>query len=124
MTSDTTRDIGFAAEKLAQRYLEQQGLVYVTHHYQCALGEIDLIMQEQDLLIFVEVRLRKNKEYGSGVETVTRPKQRKIINTALHYLQSHNLYDKIACRIDIVDISFHNTENHLEWFKNAILERW
>lgn len=122
-----TLALGAAAEQQAEHYLHQQGLVTRARNYRCKLGEIDLIMlhtthspgQARPTLVFVEVRLRTNKRFAPAVETVDYRKQRKIIKTAQHYLQQHNLYDKIPCRFDVVALDHTGSAPHIQWIPNA-----
>ncbi len=114
----TPKRIGDAAEVRARRYLEQQGLQYVTHHYQCRLGEIDLIMTDQDNMVFVEVRYRQKTHFSHPVETIDRRKQKKIIKTAQFYLQWRRLYEKIPCRFDVVCLTG-DQANSIEWIQHA-----
>ena len=80
---------GQYAEQLACDHLEKEGLRLVQKNYHCPMGEIDLIMKDKEMLVFVEVRYRKNTQYGSGAESVNGPKQKKLLSTAMHYLQRH-----------------------------------
>ncbi len=116
------RSIGKESENFARRYLEKRGLVFVAANYLCKRGEIDLIMREQGVLVFVEVRFRKNADYGDGAETVTMSKQRKLIRAANHYLLEQKLYGKIDCRFDI--IAFAGEDDTVNWLKNAFWEKW
>ena len=120
----TTRDIGFAAEQEACEFLKAHGLMFIAQNYQCKMGEIDLIMKDKDALVFVEVRKRSQADFGSGAETITRHKQRCIIKTALFYLLETQQYDACPMRIDVIDICLRENNNHVEWLKNAILEKW
>ena len=78
---------GKAAEESAKKFLKKQGLKFITSNYRTRYGEIDLIMQQQDTLVFIEVRLRNNPHYGTGADSVTLPKQERIIHAARQYLQ-------------------------------------
>lgn len=109
---------GSQAEYEVSEYLQQQGLQPVTHNYSCKAGEIDLIMRDQETLVFVEVRYRKLSGYGDGAESVTKSKQRKIIRAAKYYLLTHNLFDKVPCRFDVVAKS-DNPAQPLQWIKDA-----
>ena len=91
---------GLAAEKLAATFLANQGLKLVMQNYHCRFGEIDLIMTDARTLVFIEVRLRSNKQFGSAAASITLQKQQKLILTAQHYLQQHG--DKRACRFDVL----------------------
>lgn len=110
---------GEQAEKLACSYLVQQGLRLVSRNYRCRLGEIDLIMQDKNYLVFIEVRYRKHNAFGSPSETVTYAKQQKIIKAARLYLQANKRYSSHACRFDVIAITKHNNDFKLEWIKDA-----
>lgn len=115
----TSQSIGNRAESRAQQYLEQQGFITLTKNYRCKLGEIDLVMKDGNTLVFVEVRLRSNRKFASALESVNYSKQQKLTRAALHFLQSHRLYDKVACRFDVVALDNTGNAPHLSWVKNA-----
>ena len=82
------------------------------------MGEIDIIMQHNDALVFVEVRYRCRKDYGSALESVTRAKQTKLIKTALLYLQRHQHWQHFPMRFDVVGFDGdNNAVSH--WVKSA-----
>lgn len=107
---------GLAAEKIAETYLIANGLKVVARNYHCRFGEIDLIMQSASTLVFVEVRLRKNKHFGSAADSITHLKQQKLLLTAQHYLQQHG---EQTCRFDVVLLS-NGLNSQPEWIQNAI----
>ncbi len=79
-------------------------------------GEIDLIVIDPpDTLVFVEVRYRRNTERGTGAESVTPDKIKKLTRTAQQYLVLHPEFRHTPCRIDVISMS-----NEIVWFKNAI----
>ena len=117
-TPPTTGVIGADAEELACRFLLQQGLKLIERNFQVAQGEVDLIMRDQDILAFIEVRFRKHTQFGSGADTVTRSKQAKLIKTALRYLQAHPKLAKLPARFDVISISA-GAEPDIEWIKDA-----
>ena len=106
---------GGQAEQLAAAYLNQQGLKLVTSNYQCRFGEIDLVMREGKTLVFVEVRLRSNADFGGAAMSITTSKQQRLARTAEHYLQQ---YGESACRFDAILMSEMDMGN-IEWIKNA-----
>lgn len=91
---------GQFAEHKACQYLQQQGLTLIEKNYRCRNGEIDLVMQDKDQLVFVEVRYRKNEDYGTAIDTVDQNKVKKLILTAHHYLTRHQL--DVPTRFDVV----------------------
>ena len=107
---------GNQAEALACSYLQKQGLRLIERNYRIKSGEIDLIMQDKGVRVFIEVRCRFNPNYGSGIETVTALKRRRIVSATKHYLLEHNLYDKIDCRFDVIGI---DAAQRITWIPNA-----
>ena len=115
-----TQTTGQAAEDFACRYLIQQGLRLITRNFTCRTGEIDLIMQDKTHLVFIEVRFRNTNLFGGSLASVTSHKQKKLLKTALFYLQHNNLIDKVAGRFDVIAIKGLPLESkNLEWIKNA-----
>lgn len=106
-------------EQLARQYLEQQGLTFIAanQHFKC--GELDLIMQDGDTVVFVEVRQRKNAQFGSAVESVDWRKQQRWQDAANLWLseQGKSLEDA-DCRFDLV--AFGANENELTWLENFL----
>ena len=78
--------IGSEAERFARTFLEQQGLTFVMQNYRCRTGEIDLIMQEYDELVFVEVKYRSKSQHGSAIEFFHASKKRKFESAVMHYM--------------------------------------
>jgi putative endonuclease len=105
---------GEAAERCAHQFLVKQGLELVCRNYRCRSGELDLIMLDQQTLVFIEVRFRKNDKYGSAVETITAAKQSRIIAAAQYYLATRQT-DR-PMRFDVVAIS---GDGRIDWIKNA-----
>lgn len=106
---------GQIAEQIASDYLRAKGLRLITSNYRSRFGEIDLIMQEDKTLVFIEVRLRKNKLFGGAEESITASKQHKIVITAEYYLQQ---YGSQACRFDAILMDKEDV-NSITWIKNA-----
>jgi len=107
--------IGQKAEDQACVYLQRQGLRLLQKNYRSYHGEIDLIMQDRHDVVFVEVRSRNRIDYGNALESINKNKRRKIIKTALRFLQEKHLLDKVNCRFDVIAMGSGN----LTWIKNA-----
>lgn len=107
---------GQAAEEKALNYLQRSGLQLLARNYRCKNGEIDLIMQQDNTLVFIEVRYRQSSRFGSAAESVTSSKQRKLLLTANHYLQKNGM-DR-PCRFDVVGVGGKN-QTEIEWIQNA-----
>jgi len=119
----TSKKIGQTIENLVCNHLINQGLKLIVKNFQSKCGEIDLIMRDDKILVFVEVRHRRLNDYGGGAATVDRHKQLKIIKTANFYLQKHKLYDKVLCRFDVVATSGKDGDQ-IEWIKDAFWAKW
>ena len=111
----TAYETGKRYEQLALNHLKKQGLNTLCRNYRCRRGEIDLIMQDQQTIVFVEVRYRRYHYFGSALESIDRKKQQHIIASANHFLLKKRRTLLTACRFDI--ISCNQTEIH--WIKNA-----
>lgn len=118
----STRTTGLRAEDQVLSFLIKQGLKPVTRNYNCRVGELDLVMWDGETLVFIEVRYRKNRHYGSAVETVDYRKQRKLARTALHFLQTRHDSRWPPCRFDVIGVDPADnqaTSLHFDWIKNA-----
>jgi putative endonuclease len=107
---------GAQAEQLAAQYLQQHGLSLVEQNYRGRFGEIDLIMQDGTTLVFIEVRLRRNDNFGGAAASIDVRKQQRIVSTAQQYLSG--LARIPACRFDVVlmdDIE----QRKMHWLRNA-----
>ena len=111
----TRNERGRWAEDLAAEHLTTDGLEPVQRNYRCKWGEIDLIMRDQQTLVFVEVRFRNRGDYGSGAESVDARKQHKLISSAEHFLQAHSNLQDTPCRFDVVSVS----PEDVRWIKDA-----
>jgi len=99
-----TQTSGDAGEAIALEYLQQQGLTLITRNYRCRRGEIDLIMQHHESIVFIEVRYRRNNRFGGAHASVDRRKQDKLIVSALHYLQENRRAARQPARFDVIAI--------------------
>ena len=114
---------GDAAETIALKYLQQQGLTLITRNYRCRRGEIDLIMQHHDSIVFIEVRYRRNRQFGGAQASVDRRKQDKLIVSALHYLQENRQAARQPARFDVIAIHAKTQEaaqsDNIQWIQDA-----
>lgn len=105
---------GREAEERACALLQRRGLRLVERNFRCRLGEVDLIMADGATLVFVEVRYRGHRGFGSGAESVDARKRRRIITAALTYLQRTGAHDR-PCRFDVISVR----GEALQWTRNA-----
>jgi putative endonuclease len=114
------RHKGAELELLAADYLTRQGLQLVQCNYHCRLGEIDLIMRDKGVLVFIEVRFRTRSDFVCPLTSINHRKQQKLLRTAAVYLKQHQLTDKVPCRLDVVGITNDQGELHFRWISDAI----
>jgi putative endonuclease len=91
--------------------------VLITKNYRARYGEIDLILKDKATIVFAEVRSRNSMVFGGAAASVTYTKQQKIIKTAMHYLLTHKLHNKMPMRFDV--IAFEGKTEELHWIKHA-----
>lgn len=111
-----TQQIGNKAEKKAYQFLKKQGLKLITRNYRRSYGEIDLIMEDKQTLVFVEVRYRSNAMI-KALDTIDHHKQRRIILTATRYLQVNPTWK--ACRFDVITFDPLVSDVEILWLKDA-----
>lgn len=110
---------GRRAERVAREFLTTRGLQPLCESYHFRGGEIDLIMRDGDTIVFVEVRYRNNADFGSGAESITARKQKRVIATAMHYLQHMESNANPPCRFDVIAVSDEMHSNDVEWIPDA-----
>lgn len=104
--------LGRLGEKKAEEYLKNQGYKILALNYKTHFGEIDIICKDKEVIVFVEVKTRKNDAFGSPAEAVNRVKQQKYFKVATEYLIKNKL-NSLECRFDVVEIS-DNKINHIK----------
>jgi len=116
---------GRQGEDLALEHLRRQGLTLVERNYNSPWGEIDLVMSDAAVLVFVEVRLRAETRYANAAETIGPRKCRRLIRTAEHYLQRHR---PAPARFDVIAITTTGgadsdprriDQHRIDWIKDA-----
>mgnify|MGYP000488701769 FL=1 len=103
-------------ERLAEDYLTAMHFTVIERNFLCKRGEIDLIMKDQDYLVFVEVRYRETQEFGGALASITAGKQKKLRRAAEYYLLKHFGNTPPPCRFDVVGIE---GQDEIMWIKNA-----
>jgi putative endonuclease len=95
--------LGKTGEDLAAAELERRGYAVLARRYRTRHGEIDIVAQDGDTLVFVEVKTRATGKCGTATEAMTPRKQRRLASMARDYLARRDL-DAVACRFDVVAI--------------------
>ena len=113
-------DIG---EALARTHLARQGYSIIESNYRSPYGEIDIVAREGECLVFVEVKSRSNRAYGSPAEAITRAKKQKLVESAQDYIQTHPGLPQMW-RIDVVLVEIQRPGDppRIELIRNAVSE--
>ncbi len=110
---------GENAEQAACDFLLAKQFKLLERNVRYPFGEIDLLMQDGQELVFVEVRFRRNQSFGGGIESVTASKRKKMANAAQAWLSSHKQWANAACRFDVIAVDWHQDEFRCDWIKSA-----
>lgn len=111
------REIGTKKEKIAVKFLVDNGYEILEQNFYASDGEIDIIAKDKDYLVFVEVKYRFNNKYGLGYESVTKKKQMTINKVAKYYMFKNNISFDSKVRFDVVSID----GNNIQIIKNAFM---
>jgi putative endonuclease len=97
------REVGILGEKIAADYIKQHGYRVRETNFRCRAGEIDIVAEKDDFLVFVEVRTRRSSSFGTPEESLTPAKMERLITLGQTYIESHP--DLPPCwRIDVVTV--------------------
>ena len=110
---------GKKGEETARVYLEQKGFRIIEQNYHSSQGEVDLIAQDKDFLVFIEVKSYSFKSFGKPLYAVTKTKKQAIIHAARTFLMTRNIKD-VNCRFDVISI-FHKRDgsDHIDHIEDA-----
>ena len=117
------KELGAKGEEIALRYLKSRGYRILERNYRIKFGEIDIIAEQGDNLVFIEVKTRSDNHFGSPFESVTKQKQKQLSKVALEYISKQGCHNRPS-RFDVVGIKFHdgskkNKDAVIELLQNA-----
>ena len=115
--------LGKRAEDAVSRHLEHLGFRICARNYRCSTGELDIIAECDDLVVFVEVRSQSSDFYSDPAITVTQPKQRRIASAAQHWLLK-NPRPNSFLRFDIAGVRVVHGELCIEVYSDAFSVPW
>ena len=101
MTKDQDRKLGSKGERLAKKHLEKKGYKLLKSNYTTTAGEIDLIMQDDQTVVFIEVKTRRDESFATAISAINYGKQKRISKTAKWFIQKNALQNR-PCRFDAV----------------------
>ncbi|HEY0180292.1 MAG TPA: YraN family protein [Dokdonella sp.] len=114
------REDGARFEDLALAHLEHAGLALIERNYACRFGELDLVMRDRDVVVFVEVRYRRaSAHFGDGVDSVGPAKRAKLARAAAAFLAARPRLAQCACRFDVVAIGGRLDAPSIDWRRGA-----
>lgn len=115
------RETGILGENLACAFLAKNGYEIIERNYRCREGEIDIIARQQDTLVFIEVRTKKSKVFGSPEESITQVKKERLRIVAERYGQEHEDLPE-SWRIDVMGIQLdrNNKLKRIQIIENAV----
>jgi len=116
-----SRDIGALGEKIAAEYLTGLGYMIRERNFRSREGEVDIIAEKDDFLVFIEVRTRTSNSYGTPEESVTTQKKERLIALAEAYIEDRDNLPS-SWRIDVVaiELGLNRKVSRLEIIENAI----
>lgn len=106
-------------EEQVALYLQRQGLRFVEKNFACKQGEIDLIFQTADILVFVEVRYRAKTHFCHPIETIRYSKQKKVISAAKVFVHWRKWAQSLTLRFDVVSVTGPTDCLQFEWIPDA-----
>ncbi|MEW6567830.1 MAG: YraN family protein [Chloroflexota bacterium] len=115
------RGVGKRGETIAREHLQSLGYRILDHNWRSSEGEIDLVAQDGETIVFVEVKARTSRRFGHPEDAVTRRKSRRLQRAGLAYLEAHDLLDA-PWRIDVlaVDLLPDGSPARLEHYPDAV----
>lgn len=113
--------IGAWGERVARDYIAKLGYRIIDTNFRCREGEIDIIAEKGEQLVFIEVRARTGSELGTPEESITLSKRQKLIEVANAYLQTHEGLH-VSWRIDVVAVELGpgGSVSRVELIENAV----
>lgn len=115
-----TPPLGLRGERIAARWLIQQGWTLLDHHFRIRRGEIDLVMRRGSDVAFVEVKTRTRTDFGEPIEFVQATKQRRISRTALMWISLHG-DPSYSYRFDVIGVIVCGKEAIVQYVENAFM---
>ena len=110
--------LGREGEEIAEKFLKKKGYKLIERNYRCKSGEVDLIVLDHKVIVFVEVKTRSDHSFGSPFEAVEARKQSKMIAAARVFLHERSLHQRDA-RFDVIGISWPGGKPIIEHVENA-----
>ena len=112
-------EFGQKSEDFAEEFIKNKGFIIIKKNFRLGkYGEIDIIANDKDTLVFLEVKARTNDKYGEPEEAVTFSKQRNIRRIAESYLYINKI-ENVPCRFDVISIKYNHGNKEIKHIENA-----
>lgn len=113
------RSTGNYFEDLALAHAQRDGLILITRNFNCRYGELDLVMRDRDIVVFLEVRYRRSPSHGGALDSVSAAKRERLAKAASLFLQGNPALSRNTCRFDVMAISGTQQTPTIDWQRNA-----
>lgn len=121
MLKETKTSLAIAGETIAKSYLTQTGVTIIDSNYYSAYGELDIIAQDKEEIVFVEVKTRTSHSIKAAENSISLSKQKKISLTAMHFNSTHPEFSNLSNRFDVILIFHYSNDDtyKIKHYKNA-----
>lgn len=113
------RGTGALYEDIALAHARNQGLTLIERNFNCRFGELDLVLREGNVVVFLEVRYRKSQQFGGAMQSIGAQKRERLLKAASLFLQAHPELSRLACRFDVMAIAGTTQQPEINWQRNA-----
>ena len=111
--------VGEIGEKIANKYLVENGYQIIKKNFRCKQGEIDIIAKDKNEIVFVEVKTRTNEKYGRASEAVNKIKKIHMKKSAAIFLKENN-FSRFTIRFDVIEVYMINGKCKINHIKQII----
>ncbi len=114
------KQLGGRGEMQAELLLVRAGYRILERNYHTPFGELDIVALDKGSIVFIEVKTRSSRRYGTALHAVTPLKMNRMIKSALFFISKHR-YDEMNYRFDVVAVTTSNGNRTVEHIKNAFV---
>jgi putative endonuclease len=113
--------LGANGELIAKKYLEDKNYKFIKNNYRYERAEVDLVFEDEKnkILLFAEVKTRRNKNFGNPEESINIAKQNHIKKAAMGFVSENEKFSDHDLRIDVISILIKDGKAEIEHFENA-----
>jgi putative endonuclease len=105
VTRTARQGLGATGEQIARLRLEQRGYRFIAANWRCPSGELDLVMQDDQVVVFCEVKIRRGAAMGTAEEAISPAQGKRLLTAAQLFLAKHSEHQDAFWRIDLYAIT-------------------